>query len=212
MRYDFHTHRIPDDPEVTALVSAAARPTGASPRVFWSLEAHPWTPELPADWAATAATTDAIGEAGLDRRRGVDPAEQKRRWRAALAAALEYGKPLVLHAVHADDELAADLLAAPGVRILRHGWNTPKPEALAAALARGWWIGLNRRTPDAAFAYFRSHPEFRNRLALESDDESDAVLPALYRRAAELLGWTERKLTEILHDNFDCFVKGCNPR
>src|SRR3989442_7008020 len=92
-------------------------------------EARSWSPEAAARLKALLALPEvvAVGETGLDYHYDHSPRPaQRRAFEAQLGLAAELGKPVVLHARQADDDVAAMLAAArvavgaPLVRLRPH--------------------------------------------------------------------------------------------
>src|SRR2546425_11512635 len=76
----------------------------------------------------------AVGETGLDYPYDHSPrAAQRRAFAAQLALAAELGKPLVVHARDADDDLAA-LLAGARATVVLHSFSAG-PKVFAAGMA-----------------------------------------------------------------------------
>ncbi len=82
----------------------------------------------------------AVGETGLDYFRDYAPHDaQQRLFDRLLAAALETGKPVVIHTRAADDDTAARLVTHEGPVIL-HCFSSPP--LLEPALERGWYVSF----------------------------------------------------------------------
>jgi TatD DNase family protein len=86
----------------------------------WSPDAEAWLRPLLADQRIVA-----VGEMGLDFHYDHSPrADQHRAFEAQLALAAHFGKPAVIHAREADDEVAAVLVAHPHVTAILHSFSS----------------------------------------------------------------------------------------
>jgi TatD DNase family protein len=110
-----------------ALAMAAAEPrllatAGVHPHDArgWSSDSEAWLRELLRDPRIVA-----VGETGLDFHYDHSPRPQQyRAFEAQLALATEAGKPAVIHARQADDEVAAVLAAHPDVTAILHSFSS----------------------------------------------------------------------------------------
>lgn len=162
---------------------------------------HPWY-DLPAGVPESAT---AIGEAGLDRIKGINWEKQLQRFRLACEMAESSHKPLILHEVRAFEEIKQILRSYAIPAILRHGWRSDSITKLEAALRENWYIGCGVKTPENILIYFREHPGMQQKLTLESDDDQASLHP-LYRKTAYLLGVTEKELQDMMLANFHRFT------
>lgn len=110
-----------------ALAMAAAEPrlratAGIHPHAAreWSSESEAWLRELLRDPRVVA-----VGETGLDFHYDHSPrSQQHRAFEAQLALAAQMGKPAVIHAREADDEVAAVLADHPDVTAILHSFSS----------------------------------------------------------------------------------------
>lgn len=111
---------------------------------------HPWnaalaTPDAIArlDTLAREPFVVAIGETGIDRRRGAPPEVQKPLFDHHIALARELRKPLIIHCVGAWDEIIA---ACRGLDIMKiiHGFRG-KPELARRLVGAGFHLSLGNR-------------------------------------------------------------------
>jgi TatD DNase family protein len=176
---DIHTHNaealnaIYNLPTPTAL-HPAGRPV--------SVGLHPWdtadkTPEELRqlyDGITRRALLDhdvaAIGETGLDNKRGADLATQIEVLCFHIALAQKLGKPLILHVVGAWSELLRIKRETAGKEVawIIHGFRG-KPELARQLLNAGFYLSLGLRYNPASAEIIPS-----DRLLLESD-EADAT-------------------------------------
>ena len=110
--FDFHTHHLD---ATGALISVDPRSFSPEPGKWYSVGFHPWdtTRELDeADFAlleqcATHPQVLAIGETGLDSRRGGDMEMQRQVFARHLKLAAALGKPVVVHSVRTAQDILA---------------------------------------------------------------------------------------------------------
>ena len=110
--FDFHTHHLD---ATGALISVDPRCFSPESGKWYSVGFHPWdtSGELcDADFAlleqcATHPQVLAIGETGLDSRRGGDMAVQRQVFARHLTLAAALGKPVVVHSVKTAQEILA---------------------------------------------------------------------------------------------------------
>ena len=112
------------------------------------------TRTMPASWTPDAAGTGsrdgsgnprvvAAGEMGLDYHYDHSPrAEQRAAFEAQLALAGEAGKPAVIHAREADDDVAAVLRNQPGVTAVLHSFSSG-PGLLRAGLVLRHYVSFS---------------------------------------------------------------------
>ncbi|HZA99189.1 MAG TPA: TatD family hydrolase, partial [Gemmatimonadales bacterium] len=106
-----------------ALTMAAANPRLAATAGVHPHDAHQWNSDSEA-WLRELLQNPrvvAVGETGLDFHYDHSPrSQQHHAFEAQLALAAELGKPAVIHAREADDDIAAILAAHPGVTAILH--------------------------------------------------------------------------------------------
>jgi len=181
-----------------ALALAGAHPGLSATAGLHPHEARHWTGET-ADWLAGALRDErvvAAGEMGLDYHYDHSPRDRQREvFAAQLALAEGAGKPAVIHAREADDDVAAVLGDFPKVRCVLHSFSSG-PVLLEAGLRLGHYFSFsgmitfrNWRLDDA----IRSIPP--DRLLVETDAPYLAPVPhrgqrnepAFVRQTAERL-------------------------
>jgi TatD DNase family protein len=118
--------------ESTAASDRAVAIAGAEPRLSATAGIHPhdarsWSPDAAA-WLRERLRHPrvvAAGEMGLDYHYDHSPrAEQRAAFEAQLALAGEAGKPAVIHARDADDDVAAVLRNQPDVTVILHSFSS----------------------------------------------------------------------------------------
>jgi TatD DNase family protein len=118
--------------ESPASADAALELAAGDSRILSTAGIHPhdartWTPEAET-WLRNRLTDPrvvAVGEMGLDYHYDHSPrADQHRAFEAQLGLAAEAGKPAVIHAREADDDVAAILGSHPGVTAILHSFSS----------------------------------------------------------------------------------------
>ncbi len=175
-----------EEPRIS--VTAGVHPHDAA---GWSPEAERWVIETLNDPRLVAA-----GEMGLDYHYDHSPREAQRVvFDRQLAIAREAGKPAVIHAREADDDVAALLKSHAGVTAILHSFSSG-PGLLRAGLDLGHYVSFSGMI---TFKNWRLDPAIRDtpldRLLIETDAPYLAPVPhrgkrnepALVRLVAERL-------------------------
>lgn len=212
---DSHTHAPMDRANVLALRSvrlAEAPSVLASDEGPLCLGLHPWdvsAETMASDLLALEgflgdARIVALGEAGLDRRRGPSLSLQLEAYRAQVELAERHGLPLIVHCVATtSDLLRVRAETKPSRPWILHGWNG-SPSHTGQMLANSDFIlsfGPSVLHPmSKARGSVAIVPE--QRLLLETD-ESGLDIEALEREVASLRGTTPGELRELLHGNWN---------
>jgi TatD DNase family protein len=163
---------------------------------------------------AARAEVVAVGEAGLDYHYDHSPRDRQRAaFEAQLALADRVGKPIVVHAREADDDLAAMLREHSGVTAVLHSFSSGDT-LLDAALDLGHYVGLSGML---TFRSWRRDDAVRRvpleRLLVETDAPYLAPVPNRGKRnepawvvhtaarLAQVLGIEIERVREITTDN-----------
>ena len=161
------------------------------PASSYAVGVHPWRAAFLDETAglleslAASPRCLAVGETGLDRRRGPSLDCQIRAFRLHIALSERLGKPLIIHCVGC----AAEILAhhrelRPHQPWIIHGFRG-KPELARQMLARGLYLSLGVRfNPDTA----RIIPD--DRLLIETDDDRETDIMRVAAAIAPLRGTT----------------------
>ena len=147
-----------------------------------------------------APEVQAIGETGLDFVRAVPHDAQLELFRAQLGLARRYGLPVVLHCVHAFNEVMRELRACPPRAAIFHGF-IGSPQQAQQALRAGHLLSFgvrSFRSPRTVEA-LRTAP--LSQLFFETDDDP-VPIEAVYRQAAQLLGMPEEQLRSCTWENY----------
>ncbi|MBD5232868.1 MAG: hydrolase TatD [Bacteroidales bacterium] len=153
---DIHTHSGPSADAVLSVEPDAAL-VGKYGEAWYSVGIHPWSTVdevSEATWVRLEQLVEdprvvAVGEAGLDKKRGGDTARQEEVFRRQAALAEKTGKPLIIHCVGRYGriiELHKEL--RPQSLWIIHGF-TGKPELARQLVAEGFGISLGLRSDHA---------------------------------------------------------------
>lgn len=211
--YDIHTHGIPSDTEVTAIVNTLIGPDGRLPgeegaegASYRSCGIHPWyigNTSAQFDTLQRLARLPeyvAIGEAGLDTCKGAPLDMQLTVFEAQARLAEACGKPLLIHCVKAWPEIiAAKKRLRPAQPWIIHGFRGNGTLA-AQLLGQGFRLSFGARFhPEAARAAW---PE---QLFAETDEAAEAGIRQVYERLAVALQVSPASLSRQLAANAALF-------
>jgi TatD DNase family protein len=122
-----------------ALVMVAAEPRLVATAGIHPHDAHGWSPEAE-EWLRGFIRDPrvvAVGEIGLDFHYDHSPRSlQHRAFEAQLALAADAGKPAIIHAREADEDVAAILAAHPDVPAILHSFSSGMALLRAALVLR----------------------------------------------------------------------------
>lgn len=145
----------------------------------------------------------AVGECGLDKLSKVEFALQEQVFKAQIAIANDYKKPLVIHCVKAFNELINCLNDCDNqVPVIIHGFNNN--ENIARVMVNhGYYFSFGK----ALLGYDSNAAKAiksvgRKNFFLETDD-ADLSIKYVYRKASELLGVDEEILMQQIKSNFE---------
>ena len=182
---DFHTHKVPAEKEVVAIVEG---------RETWGI--HPWQADeefVVPDLSGKLA----IGECGLDGLRGPSMERQEEVFIQQIKLSEEAEKPLIIHCVKALDrllQLHKDL--KPKQMWMLHGFRG-KPQQLRSLLDAGFFV---------SFGFAFNEESLRicpiDRLLLETDADEERSIEELYNNVANLRGINSTNLLEAMTKNY----------
>lgn len=148
-------------------------------------EARAWTPDIAAwlEQVLAAPEVVAAGEMGLDYHYDFSPRDQQRlAFDAQMALAAAAGKPAVIHAREADDDVAAMLRNHPGTVAILHSYSSG-PELLRTGVSLGHYVSWSGMV---TFRNWSAEPLLRevplDRLLVETDAPYLAPVPHRGRR------------------------------
>lgn len=202
---DLHTHRPAPCPEgIISCSPADYRPTCGQ---LYSVGIHPWhIPSLPVQEEelmhrlreiAAGPGIAAIGEAGLDARKGAPMFRQLTLFRQQALLAEEVGKPLVIHNVKCNEAIIAikrDI--KPRQQWIIHGFRS-RAQVAAMFLREGIALSFGEKfneeslrlcPPDLLFAETdESHLPIDSIIASLSEARGEDLLPHILRNMTRLL-------------------------
>lgn len=213
-----HIVVIGESPEAStrALALARGRPRLSATAGLHPHQARDWEPELESWLARQLAEPEVVaaGEMGLDYHYDHSPRDRQRAcFEAQLDLAARAGKPAVIHAREADQDVAAILRNHPGTPAILHSWSSGET-LLAAGLALGHYFSFSGMVTFRSWAgidALRRIP--RDRLLVETDAPYLAPVPhrgkrnepALVRvvaeRIAEVLGTSRDEVERMTTEN-----------
>lgn len=196
---------------LAAADSRLAATAGIHPHIAseWNSESAAWLRLALIDPLVVAA-----GEMGLDYHYDHSPrAAQHEAFAQQLSIAAEAGKPAIIHAREADDDVATILLAQPGVTAILHSFSSGSP-LLEAALGAGHYASFSGMV---TFRNWGRDDAIRlvplDRLLIETDGPYLAPVPhrgqrnepawvaEVARRIAEVKGVTAEAIAEATDAN-----------
>lgn len=198
-----HVIAIGESPEAAERALALA----ADPRISATAGLHPheaqrWSPDL-AEWLGSAARDQRVvglGEMGLDYHYDFSPRERQRdAFEAQLELAERSGKPAVIHAREADDDVAAILRNHPRATAVMHSFSSGAA-LLETAVGLGHYVSLSGMI---TFKSWRLDPALRavpvDRLLVETDAPYLAPVPHRGRRNEPAwVAETARRLAAVM--------------
>lgn len=210
---DIHTHARPRRDDVVAVENvlvADVHTIHPSHSHLYSVGIHPMyiiggMIEQHLELVEAAAQHDnviAIGEAGFDARSVSDMEQQRRVFLRQAEIAERFAKPVIIHCVHAYNEVvAAKRNAKPRMTWIVHGFTKhPKlaQELLSHGLALSFGAALLDNRSHAADV-LRQTP--RERIFLETDTSSCSI-DDVYARAAVILEMNTEAVKELIMNNY----------
>lgn len=210
---DVHTHHLPEDPNVGAVLNIRFPRIPALQPAWYSAGIHPWDVEdIGLDESLVALekfikeqrnNTLAIGETGLDALRGPSIEVQKKAFLKQASLGDQFKKPLIIHCVKCwDDLIQLKKLHKPTVPWIIHGFQKSVP--LAESLFKhGFYFSLGAALCRKGLAW----TEFFNRIPIEyclveTDDQQEWTISQITQAMSRWSGVEEEKLRLLLHSNF----------
>lgn len=204
-----HAIVIGESPEAAgrALALATEHPTLSATAGLHPHEARRWSPEL-ATWLEDTLADDRVvgaGEMGLDYHYDHSPRDRQREaFEAQLEIARKSGKPAVIHAREADDDVAAILEGHPRVVAVMHSFSSGEG-LLRRAVALGHYVSLSGMI---TFKSWRMDDALRavpiDRLLVETDAPYLAPVPHRgQRNQPAFVAETARRLAAVVGRTFE---------
>lgn len=214
MRYkDIHCHRRPASDDVESIVNnlVDAATEDLLDDLPCSVGVHPRSIDGEIDDTilfmrdlAHAESVLAIGECGLDRSIPVPWADQMRVFEDQISISELLCKPLIIHCVRAHADVVAlhrDL--HPVQPWIVHGFNKGG-DVLERLVEAGIYVSFGAAIMQADSPAAQAMATVADDMfLLETDDQTDVDIAAIYARAAELRGVSVETLCETLQKTFD---------
>ena len=201
---DFHTHHIPEEQNVVAVVDG---------RDTWGI--HPWESlprplqkkgelrhsAVPPSFGGEGGGILAIGECGLDALRGPSMEIQEQVFLQQIALSEELKKPLIIHCVKALDRLLQlHKEQKPAMPWMLHGFRG-KPQQLRSLLDAGFYVSFGFACNEESLCLCPL-----GRMMLETDDRVGSIVE-LYNNVAEKRGLEVAELCKIMAENYQTFFQ-----
>jgi len=210
---DIHVHHTAPRPGVTALRTHRLGVGEPLPEGPFVTGVHPWDvrevdPSALDFFGTPPSGLVGVGEIGLDfAREGLDRQRQFDWLDRQLALAERSALPVVLHCVHAYNEIQVELKKHRLRAVLFHGFIGP-PELAVQLVRQGYHLSFfprsfrSTRTVEA----LKSIPA--ERLFLETDDDPAASIEELYALAAAERRTSVEALKAVVFDNYERVFHG----
>ena len=211
MYINIHTHQKSNNPEVIEVIN-----TDRNSAVhfelpqYYSLGVHPW--DITPSYTETIKTITeinkapnfiAIGECGLDKRKGPELSIQQDVFKKQIQLSEELQKPLIIHCVKSYSEiikLRKDI--QPTQAWVFHGFNASK-ETMEQALKQDFYFSLGDALLHPQTKALQSLPFIPlNRLFLETDDNPQLSIISVFKKASATLNLETPQLQVFIQDNF----------
>lgn len=213
---NIHAHRtaVSADEWVLSNIRVQDYPTGKRSNAFYSVGLHPWDVEdqdmsLPMKVIRDAVRDRqvfAIGEAGLDKRRGGTMKQQVNAFELQVEIAEIAGLPMIIHAVKCQQELVQFIkVNAPAASMVIHGFRGSR--ALADTyLEWGFYLSFGETLvhSDKLQQVFSSIP--LDRVFLETD-ESLIPISTIYSAASKAMKTDSKDIREQIFRNASRILK-----
>ncbi|MDR0977278.1 MAG: TatD family hydrolase [Prevotellaceae bacterium] len=197
---DIHTHHLPLQAG-TAIVNCPPETFAPQPGQWYSVGIHPWhVGERTFDAEVVRRLLAhpqvlAVGEAGLDKLVSTPMAVQTTLFERQVQLSEQLGKPLVIHAVKATEELLAlKRQLAPRTTWVIHGFRG-KPALAESLLRHGFCLSFGEHYHADALRITPIEALF------VETDESEVPVEMLYERAAAVRGETAEQLRTAVSRN-----------
>lgn len=205
MIYDAHAHHKSDQCQITLSSDAfAVHP--------WDLKENLDFNEFSKHWhelTKNLAPVICIGECGVDRHKaGIASVEtQKLVFKLHLELAQKLAVPTIIHCVKAYSDIIEILkIVKPTSGLLFHDFNGQE-EQVKILMEFNSYFSFGRslfRENEAIKNKIKSIP--RDRLLLETGDQTTTTIGEIYQKASEILGISPQNLEEQLEKNFSNFL------
>lgn len=162
---------------------------------------HPWQAaegKLPCE--EDVLTTDVVGEIGLDKCCKVNFEQQKQCFEHQLRLAEKHQKTVVLHVVHAFEEVITMLKRHTLKAVVFHGFIGSKEQAMQA-IKQGYFLSFGARTESSPKTIEALRHTPLDSLFVETD-EAAVTIEDMYATIARLRGVSMADLEEATTKNY----------
>lgn len=157
---------------------------------------HPWSATMEDLSFVPDEGIWAIGECGMDKLCSTPMETQRAVFLHQIALSEERNLPMVIHCVKALDEIVALRRETNAKQPwIMHGFRG-KPQQLQTLLNANFYVSFGWHYNEDSIALCPLE-----KMLLETDDEDTANIANLYRKVAERLGLSEKKLLAQMHVN-----------
>ncbi|MHC5202675.1 TatD family hydrolase [Myroides sp. LJL119] len=203
MKINIHTHQLISQDNIVEILQVYPNLIGLDVPTF-SIGIHPWYISLnqveqdlqTIENVIQTKACLAIGECGLDKNSSVSLSDQLQVFQSQLLLAQKYKKAVILHLVsHFDHAMALKKDLDITVPLIVHGFR--KSLSLAQNLIdKGFYLSFGSALlkSDKLQETFKSLP--KERLFLETDDQTDFTIDQIYGKAQELVPGIEKQILE----------------
>ncbi len=212
---DIHTHFPTGNVEITEVENLRFGQLASGRTRYCSVGLHPWY--LKADgfnsekqWLDQQSVLPgvcAIGEAGLDKACDTPWLLQEAAFRYCIGISETVQKPLVIHCVRAFNEvIQIKKQLKPNQTWIFHGYNK-HPDTARMLLQEGCFLSFGAallKPENHSAQALQQTPE--DRFFLETDDEKEVDIAAVYERAALLRGISIEQLKVLMGKNARTFL------
>lgn len=213
---DIHTHFPTGNTGITEVENLRFGEISSGLTRYCSIGLHPWY--LKADefdvekqWLDQQSVLPgvcAIGEAGLDKVCDTPWHLQEAAFRYCIGVSERVQKPLVIHCVRAYNEvIQIKKQLKPNQPWIFHGFNK-HPDTARMLLKEGCFLSFGAallKSGNHSAEALQQTPE--DRFFLETDDEKDIDIAAIYERAAHLRGISIEQLKVMMDKNAKTFFR-----
>ena len=209
---DFHTHQVPVEQDVVAVVDG---------RDTWGI--HPWraslspvpSPEGKGELKSFPSGEDlgeasgkglgkflAIGECGLDALKGPSMSVQEEVFVRQVRLSEELGKPLIIHCVKALERLLHLRKSLnPKQSWMLHGFRG-KPQQLRSLVDAGFFVSFGPQHNEESLLFCPAE-----RLMLETDADAESSIKEIYNNVAQKRGLDLTTLCSLMAENYRTFFQ-----
>ncbi len=213
---NIHTHYLSESTSVISIKNVIAGREEVPVNHYFSIGVHPWylnvKPQVSMNDILKNPLCLAIGECGLDLQKSIlqkNPISiQKFVFEEQIILSNQYQKPLIIHCVKCFDQLLHIRKSLPALQPwIIHGYNK-NPKISQALLKAGFYISFGTLIFKSKTLQESLKLMPIDKLFLETDDQQNYNIEAVYLQAAKLL---EISLSELKFQIFENFKTVFHP-